>query len=151
MEAQQRREGEILWEEKNTSISDSITTERAFLLTENRVLNEPLGRSLRLFACNALIPQRSALLPSLCSLTPFMGSLTHFAHSLVGQLKFMNMCSRCDRVTELEEQTRFWRSLETRPKAVGRWSNGAALSPFSWSISHDNCTCSHNIFREQRN
>ena len=34
-----------------------------------------------------------ASLASLCSLALFTGSLTHFAHSLVGQLKFMNMCS----------------------------------------------------------
>ena len=47
------------------------------------------------------------------SLAPFIGSLTHFAHSLVGQLKFLNMCSHCYRVSR--EQTRFWRSLETRP------------------------------------
>ena len=46
------------------------------------------------------------------SLAPFTGSLTHFAHSLMGQLKFLNMCSRCKCV--LQEQTRFWSSLETR-------------------------------------
>ena len=62
-------------------------------------------RSLR-----SLTTQRSA---SLRSLTPFTGSLTHFAHSLVGQLKFLNVCSRCYRVSR--EQARFWRSLETRP------------------------------------
>ena len=65
-------------------------------------------RSLR-----SLAPQRSALLRSLRSLTPFTGSLTHFAHSLVGQLKFLNMCSHCYCVSQ--EETRFWRSLETRP------------------------------------
>ena len=47
------------------------------------------------------------------SLAPFTGSLTHFAHSLMGQLKFLNMCSHCKRVSQ--EQTRFWSSLETRP------------------------------------
>merc|ERR1712074_411491 len=67
-------------------------------------------RSLR-----SLAPQRSASLCLLCSLTPFTGSLTHFAHSLVGRLKFLNMCSCCYRVSR--EQTRFWRSLETRPKS----------------------------------
>ena len=45
--------------------------------------------------------------------TPFTGSLTHFAHSLVGQLKILNMRSRCYGVSR--EGTRFWRSLETRP------------------------------------
>ena len=39
--------------------------------------------------------QRSASLRSICSLTPFTGSLTHFAHSLMRQLKFLNMCSCC--------------------------------------------------------
>ena len=48
----------------------------------------------------------------LCSLAPFTGSLTHFAHSLMGQLKFLNMCSHCRRVSQ--EQTRFC-LLETRP------------------------------------
>ena len=62
----------------------------------------------------SLTPQCSTVLRSLCSLAPFTGSLTHFAHSLVGQLKFLNMCSHCYRVSR--EQTRFWRSLETRPK-----------------------------------
>ena len=68
-------------------------------------------RSLR-----SLAPQRSASLRSLRSLAPFTGSLTHFAHSLVGQLKFLNMCSRCYRVSR--EQTRFWRSLETSPYLI---------------------------------
>ena len=53
---------------------------------------------------------------SLTPLTPFTGSLTHFAHSLVGQLKFLNMFSRCYRVSR--EQTHFWRSLETRPRPI---------------------------------
>ena len=46
------------------------------------------------------------------SLAPFTGSLTHFAHSLMGQLKFLNMCSHCKRVSQ--EQTHFWSSLEIR-------------------------------------
>ena len=46
-------------------------------------------RSLR-----SLASQRSASLRSLRSLALFTGSLTHFAHSLVGRLKFMNLCSR---------------------------------------------------------
>ena len=66
-------------------------------------------RSLR-----SLATQRSASLRSLRSLAPFTGSLTHFAHSLVGQLKFLNMCSRCYRVSRV--QTRVSSSLETRPK-----------------------------------
>ena len=70
-----------------------------------------LHRSLR-----SLALQSSASLRSLCSLASFTGSLTHFAHSLVGRLKFLNMCSRCYHVSQ--EQTRFWRSLETRPKSL---------------------------------
>ena len=65
-------------------------------------------RSLRLLA-----PQRSALLHSLRSLAPFTGSLTHFAHSLVGQWKFLSMCSRCYRISRVH--TRFSILLETRP------------------------------------
>jgi len=52
----------------------------------------------------------------------FTGSITHFTHSLVGQLKFLNMCSHCYRVSR--EQTRFWRSLETRPYS-NSWSQNA--------------------------
>ena len=62
---------------------------------------------------HSITPQHSALLHSLCLLATFMGSLTHFAHSLVGQLKILNMCSHCERVSQ--EQTRFSSSLETRP------------------------------------
>ena len=43
----------------------------------------------------------------------------HFAHSLVGQLKFLNMCSHCVHISW--EETRFWRSLETRPM-LDLWS-----------------------------
>ena len=59
---------------------------------DNGVLKGPLGRLLRSFARTAHSAHllRSALL---CLLTPFTGSLTHSTHSLVGQLKFMNMCS----------------------------------------------------------
>ena len=49
----------------------------------------PFVRSHR--SLRSLAPQRSA---SLRSLAPFTGSLTHFAHSLMGQLKYMNLCSR---------------------------------------------------------
>ena len=44
-------------------------------------------RSLALLTCST-----SLRLPHLHA--PFTGSLTHFTHSLVGQLKFLNMCSR---------------------------------------------------------
>ena len=50
------------------------------------------------------------------SLAPFTGSLTHSAHSLVGRLKFMNLCSRWNRVSR--EQTRFLSSLETHPMFI---------------------------------
>ena len=50
----------------------------------------PLTRSTAL----RFAPQRSASLRSLRSLAPFTGSLTHSAHSLVGRLKFMKLCSR---------------------------------------------------------
>ena len=54
-------------------------------------------------------------------LAPFMGSLTHFAHSLVEQLKFLNICSRCKRVQW--EQTCFSSSLDPRPhKTKEKWS-----------------------------
>ena len=56
--------------------------------------------------------QRSASLRLLHLLAPFTGSLTHFAHSLVGQLKFVNMCSRWKRVSW--EQSRFLSSVEKR-------------------------------------
>ena len=89
----------------------------AFLVTDNRVLNGPLSRLLRLFARTAhsahSLKKYSASLRSLRSLTSFMGLLNHFAHSVVGQLKFLNMSSHCYRVSR--EQTRFWYSLETRP------------------------------------
>jgi len=50
---------------------------------------------------------------SFASLALFTGSLTHFAHSLVGQYKFKNMCSRWKRVSW--EQSRFLLSVETHP------------------------------------
>ena len=68
-----------------------------------------LHRSLR-----SLVLQRSASLHSPCLHAPLTGSLTHFGHSLVGRWNFMNMCSRCERVSQ--EQTRFSSSLETRPQ-----------------------------------
>ena len=107
------------------------------LVSDNCVF-KPATRSLATFV-RSLAPLtpltrytalRFAVLRSLCLLAPFTGSLTHFAHSLVGQLKFLNMCSRCKRVSK--EQTRFWRSLETRPLfatvyLMGRYSLTASL------------------------
>ena len=92
----------------------------AFLSTDHRVFNGATW-SLALFVrsnysthllCIALLCY-ACLAHSLCSLAPFTGSLTHFAHSLVGWLKFMNMCSRCEHVSR--EQTRFLSSEETHP------------------------------------
>ena len=85
---------------------------------DSRVSNRPLGRSLHSFARTAHSAHSLRSTP-LCY-TPFTGSLTHFAHSFVGQLKFLNMCSCCDRVSQ--EGTCFWRSLETRPKII--WELG---------------------------
>ena len=79
-----------------TTLANRWVIQRAFLVTDHRVFNGPFGRSLCLFA-RSLAPQRSA---SLRSLAPFMGLLTHFAHSLVGQLKFFNMCSHCNWVSK---------------------------------------------------
>ena len=90
----------------------------AFLVTDNRVYKEPLDRSLCSFARTA----HSLRSAPLCyarlarSLAPFTGSLTHFAHSLVGQLKFLNMCSRCYHVSRV--QTRCLSSLKTRPQSM---------------------------------
>jgi len=84
-----------------TSIDNGLVSTR-----DNRVFNGSLGRSLRSFA------QTAHSAHSLCS-APFTGSLTHFAHSLVGQLKFMNLCSCWNRVQHVE--TWFLSSLETHP------------------------------------
>ena len=90
-----------------------------FLVTDNRTSNGPLGRSPHLFARSA----HSLCKPPLIRLlAPFTGSLTHFAHSLVGQLKFLNMCSRCYRVSRV--QTCYLSSLETRPE----YKHGLRLS-----------------------
>ena len=69
---------------------------------------ERATRSLATFAHTAhllcsLCFDTLALLRSLCFLTPFTGLLSHFAHSVVGQLKFLNMCPRCKRVVTQEE------------------------------------------------
>ena len=57
----------------------------------NRVLKGPLGRSLRSFARTAHSAHslRSAPLRYARS----VHGLAHFAHSLVGRLKIMNLCS----------------------------------------------------------
>ena len=54
----------------------------------------PLTHSAALRFATLALFTRSAALRSLHSLAPFLGSLTHFTHSLVGQLKFINICSR---------------------------------------------------------
>ena len=108
---------------------------------DNRVLKGPLGRSLRSFAHTAhslcSTPLHSTSLRSLCSLAPFMGLLTHFAHSLVGQLKFMNMCSCRKRVQW--EQTQFLSSLETHSlfpsQAFGRLRARLGKTPAFGRIS----------------
>ena len=69
-----------------------------------------------LYYVRSLAPlTRSAALrfAPLRSVTPFTGSLTHSAQSLVEQLKFMNLCSRCD--LDQREGSRSPLSLETRP------------------------------------
>ena len=110
-----------------------LKTQGTFLVRDNRVLNGPLGRSLRSFARTA----HSAY--SLRS-TLFTGSLTHFAHSLVGQLKFLNMCSHCYRVSR--EQTRFWRSLESRPKDWSRQKRAEVRgSQSKWRSQWDWMSC----------
>ena len=52
----------------------------AFLVRDNRVFNGPLGRSLRSFVRTA-----------------HSAHLLRNAHSLMGQLKLISMCSHCDR------------------------------------------------------
>ena len=89
-------------------------------------------RSLR-----SLTPQRSTSLRLLRSLAPFTGSLTYSAHSLVGQLKFMNMCSCRKRVQW--EQTQFLSSLETHSlfpsQAFGRLRARLGKTPAFGRIS----------------
>ena len=91
------------------------------LSSQRRSRFERATRSLATFirshrSLRSLALQRSVSLRWFRSLALFTGSLTHFALSLVGRLKFLNMCSHCYRVSKKE--TRFWRSLETRPKWV---------------------------------
>ena len=87
-------------DEKSMAPTETETeTEGAFLVTDNRVLNGQLSRSLRLFARTAHSAHSlcSALLHSAhfaCLLTPFKGLLTNFTHFLVGQSIFMNICSQ---------------------------------------------------------
>ena len=68
----------------------------------------------------SLAMQCFARLRLLCSLAPFKDSLTHSAHSLMGWLKFMIMCSHWKRISW--ESTHLLSSLETRPKLLGFWS-----------------------------
>ena len=76
---------------------------RVFLVRDNRVLNGPLGRSLCSFARTT--HSGHSLFSARFARCPFMGSLTPVAHSLLGQLKFMNMCSSCKFIHR--EETRF--------------------------------------------
>ena len=78
--------------------------------------------------CSAL--QRSASLHSLRLFAPFTGSLTCFAHSLVGQWKFLSMCSRCYRISRVH--TRFSFSLETRPYQEKKKAKMRNFSLFFW-------------------
>ena len=82
---------------------------------------------------------------SLRSLAP-LALLAHFTHSLVGQLKLMNLCSRWNR--DQREESRSPLSLETRPYlhgAIQKWnenitfncilreSNTCRIISFSWN------------------
>ena len=68
------------------------------------------GHSVARYVCS--LAPLTPLTRSASLRAPFTGSLTHFAHFLVGELKFLNMCSRCYRLSRV--QTRFSSSLETR-------------------------------------
>ena len=117
----------------------SNENEGAFLVKDDRVLKGPLGRSLRSFARTAHSAHslRSALLRYICfvrSLHARACSLTLLTF-LVGQLKFLNMCSHCYRVSR--EQTRFWRSLKTRPYSVVTLSIAIIVTVTDISSSRD--------------
>ena len=99
----------------------NLPTLGAFIVTDNHVLNGPLGRLLRSFACTAHSPHLLFSAPlcyarfarllhlrarSLTLLTPLWG---------VEIQKYVFM-PRCKRVQW--EQTRFWSSLETRPLSL---------------------------------
>ena len=75
--------------------------EVAFLVTDNRVFNGPLGRSLHSFALTA---HSAYLLHSPARKLTLLNP---------GQLKLLNMCSRCEHISRKE--TRSWQSLEARP------------------------------------
>ena len=79
---------------------------------DNCICNGPFSCSLSSFA-QSLRRLRTAALHLLCLLAPFTGLLTHFAQSFVGQLKYLNMRSRCECVSW--EETHIWRSLGTQP------------------------------------
>ena len=115
-----QRNGVVRWCSDVPSHTPTATPHHdwEFVSSQRQSRFERATRSLATFvrshrSLRSLAPQRSASLRSLRSLAPFTGSLTHFAHSLVGQLKFLDMCSRCYRVPR--EKTRFSSSLETRP------------------------------------
>ena len=128
-----------------------VKSQGGFPVTDNRVLNRPLGRSLCSFARTAHSTHSlsSALLRyahfpyslhwracSVHGLAPVTGLLTDFAHSLMGQLKFFNRCSCCKHIQW--EHTRFLLSLETRPDnayLLHEKRNSCSLSRYlSWSV-----------------
>ena len=120
------------------------TSKEAFLVRDNRVFNEPLGHSLRSFACTIHSLTRSAMLhfaplATLASLAHCVHGLAHSFCSLTrGTVKFMNMCSCCKRVKW--EQTRFSSLLETSPMC----STFIYELPLSYEGVSKVCERSHN-------
>jgi len=99
-----------------------------FPVTDNFISNRPLGHLLCSLARTAHSAHslRFAVLALLACLL-FTSSLTHVAQSLVLQLKFLNICSRCERVQM--EETRFWSLLETRPaEHISPYWTGSCVS-----------------------
>ena len=87
-----------MWLVKHTFLNFFLVFQPAcrFLVTDNRVFNKPVARSLRSFAS-------------------FTGLLTHFAHSLVGQLKVWNswICVHAEIVLS---QITFWHTSTFLPR-----------------------------------
>ena len=113
----------------------------SFLSSVGRISNGLLGRSLRSFA---------TFVRSHRSLAPFMGSLTHSANSLIGLLKFMDMCTRWKHVSW--EQSEFLIVSRNTPK----WPNGSPLSfeqvscriSFDWARGTFACSSVSSNLRE---
>ena len=76
-------------------------------------MNVASDRVARSKLTHSLALQRSASLHSLRLFAPFTGSLTCFAHPLMGQWKFLSMCSGCYCMSRVHKRFSF--SLETRP------------------------------------